>query len=164
MGYFCPECGTQNVAITEPPPKERKDEYTCKTDFDREIELVKQKTEQERSVTEKVRQETELARIKLEQSKIDKQKEDEKRKEKERKKAVREQNKEKRQANLSYIMGLISIVTMGCLFFTEILGIKYALLSKVDGNMYAKAKIGMCLSIISIVCCVIVIVVSVIFS
>lgn len=181
IGYFCPECGTKNVMTTESPKTDIKNDVMVNANspndaknnqIKEEIEIAKQKNEQdrlaverakhqaeqERLALERAKQETELARIKLEQERLDKQKADEKKaieaekaRIKEEKIKKKEDTKYLRTARIAFILGIFSLLSLGCFVVPEVMSLKYAFSSKKDGTLPKDAKKAIVLSAISIV-------------
>ena len=60
------------------------------------------------------------------------------------------ENEGKTMAVLSLIFGIVSIMTLGCFFIPEILGIVFAFLGKKQGKMLEMSKAGLICSVISI--------------
>lgn len=159
-GIFCPECGSKH------DPEKAKMEAS-----QNELELQRQKTEQERLAKERVKHEAELAKIRLEQEKLEFEKETqrkkfeteeklrieaEKKSKQEQKAQQKTEKKEDTMSIWSLVCGIISICSFGCLIFPQILGIVFALCSKKQGQMLGLAKIGLLLSILSFIISVVV--------
>lgn len=161
-GVFCPECGTKHI--------DNKDTNDCtniklegerlaKEKAEHEAEIARQKTEQERLAIERLEKETELARLKVEQEKeaslraVEKERllQEEKVKKAEENEKKRIENEGRTMAVCSLIMGIIALVSFGCLFIPEILGVIFALNGKKQGKMRKSAKVGLICSIISFI-------------
>lgn len=164
-GVFCPECGTKIVQEASDKEKENKV-------IDYELEMQKQKTEQERLAKEKTEKEAELAKIRLEQAKLEeerlkrkarldaenkikieaerKEKEEEKQREAKLIEQKKIENEGKGMAILSLICGIVAVCSGGAFFIPEILGIVFSLLGKKQGKMRKMSIVGMILSVVSI--------------
>lgn len=169
-GVFCPECGMRIESELRPEEQivvgaecaKEEEERKVKEKETRELELIRNKTEQDRLAVEKAKQEAITAQAKLEQEKLAKEAREAEniaREKAERERWVNEQEKQNKKIEnegkamsiLSLIFGIVSIVTMGCFFIPEILGIVFAFLGKKQGKMLGMSKAGLVCSIISIV-------------
>jgi len=128
----------QEKAEQERLLQERKEAERLERERKEKERLEKEKLEQERVAKEKAEQE------RMEQKRIAKEKADQER----AAKAI--ENEGKTMSILSLICGITAIVSLGCWFIPEILGIVFACLGKKQGKMRGMAKAGLICSIVSI--------------
>lgn len=139
--------------------KERDEAERLEREKQKQERIAKEKAEQERIAKEKAEQER-IAKEKaerLEQERIAREKAEREReriaKEKDEQEKIARaiENEGKVMSVLSLICGIVALVTLGCWFIPEILGIVFACKGKKQGKMRGKAKGGLICSIISIV-------------